>query len=389
MLRAGAGLSDLRDPRAAVAAAMQDALAQLGGDQAALVLLFATAHHAPEQLLAGAWNLVSAAPIVGCTGAGVLTGAGEIEQSPGVAVLAVAGDALRALPFLLPAEPDETHLGQAIVRAVGGQIEPGALLMLLPDMLSLSPVELLGELSGPLDGLPIVGGAPSGAPLSQTGALWCGDAIARSGVVGLLLNGAIAARVGVAQGCTPFAQPLTITRAAGHIVHEIAFRPALEVLREAVTSLPVDEARRAQSVFAGLAIDDRKETLQRGDFLVRNLLGADPRSGVLGVAEEVRPGQVIQFNLRDARSAHEDLESMLADLKALVGERPPAFGLYFNCLGRGQGLFGEPDHDVRLIRAVLGDVPLAGFFGNAELAPVQRRNHLHNYTGVLVLVGEE
>ena len=120
-------------------------------------------------------------------------------------------------------------------------------------------------------------------------------------------------------------------------------------------------------------------------LFVRNLVGADQSSGALAVAERVRVGQTVQFQIRDAEASREDLRGMLDEVATRLGERRPAFGCYFNCAGRGRGLFGVPDHDVTLIRERLGEFPLIGFFGNGEFAPIGRRNFFHNYTGALVV----
>jgi small ligand-binding sensory domain FIST len=132
-------------------------------------------------------------------------------------------------------------------------------------------------------------------------------------------------------------------------------------------------------------MDPAKSPLGRGDFLVRSLIGIDRESGSLRVAEPVRVGQTIQFQLRDAPAAAADLRATLRGMAAALDGRRPAFGLYFDCAGRGQGLFGVGDHDIGLIRETLGEFPLAGFFGNGEFAPVGGRNHFHTYTGVLVV----
>src|SRR3990172_3627896 len=66
----------------------------------------------------------------------------------------------------------------------------------------------------------------------------------------------------------------------------------------------------------------------------------------------------------------------------------PRFGSYFNCLGRGVGLYGDASHDITLIREFFGDLPIVGFFGNGELAPVGGKNYAHSYTGVLAIIGE-
>ena len=173
------------------------------------------------------------------------------------------------------------------------------------------------------------------------------------------------------------------------MIRQIGSRPALEMLTEAIRARPDTEARiRHAGVFAGLAMDPAKSPLERGDFLVRNLVGADQASGALAVAERVRIGQTLQFQIRDAEASRQDLAEMLDELAERLHGRRPSFGCYFDCAGRGRGLFGVPDHDVSLIRERLGAFPLVGFFGNGEFAPIGRRNFFHNYTGALVIFPE-
>jgi small ligand-binding sensory domain FIST len=208
---------------------------------------------------------------------------------------------------------------------------------------------------------------------------------ARGALAGVALSG-LAPVIGVAQGCTPIGEPYVITRAEQNVVKEIGSRPALEILRQAVHALPDGPARIERAgLFAGLAMDPAKSPLERGDFLVRNLIGADQATGAVVVAEPVTVGQTIQFQIRDAQASREDLETTLPRVARALGDRRPLFGCYFNCAGRGRGLYGTPDHDVTLIRTHLGEFPLVGFFGNGEFAPIGRRNFFHTYTGVLVV----
>jgi small ligand-binding sensory domain FIST len=244
---------------------------------------------------------------------------------------------------------------------------------------------LLAGLAQRLGPVPVLGAvaAAAGEPIEL-----CDTRTLTGGLAGLALSGPVPL-IGVAQGCMPIGEPYVITRAERNVVHQIAGRPALEILREAIDTVENAEERIPRAgVFAGLAMDPAKSPLERGDFLVRNLMGVDSTSGAVAVAELVRPGQTIQFQLRDAKTSREDLEATLAVLQTRLNGRRPAFGCYFNCAGRGRGLYGEPDHDVTLIRQRLGEFPLTGFFGNGELAPVGRQNFFHNYTGALLLIPE-
>jgi small ligand-binding sensory domain FIST len=243
---------------------------------------------------------------------------------------------------------------------------------------------LLTQLHGALGFVPVLGAVAAGGPMFE---LYNTDA-AGGALVGAALSG-LAPVIGVAQGCTPIGEPYVITRAEANVIERIANRPALEMLGEAIKALPRAEERiRHAGVFAGLAMDPAKSPLERGDFLVRNLVGADQGSGKLAVAERVRVGQTVQFQIRDAEASREDLRGMLDEVATRLDGRRPAFGCYFDCAGRGRGLFGVPDHDVTLIRERLGRFPLIGFFGNGEFAPIGRRNFFHNYTGALVVFPE-
>jgi small ligand-binding sensory domain FIST len=119
---------------------------------------------------------------------------------------------------------------------------------------------------------------------------------------------------------------------------------------------------------------------------VRNIIGIDPKKGILGVAEEVTEGESMIFVMRDGERARDDLNQMLQRQSANLGGRKPAFGFYFNCCARGSSLYGIPGIDTAYIKQALGDFPLIGMFGGYELAPLGRANHLFAYTGVLALI---
>jgi small ligand-binding sensory domain FIST len=166
------------------------------------------------------------------------------------------------------------------------------------------------------------------------------------------------------------------------MVKAIGGRPAYEVLVETVRGLDAERRERVNgNLLVGLAMDEYREEFRRGDFLIRNLIGVDPKSGAIGVAAQTRIGQTLQFQIRDARAADEELRAMLG---GVVGE--PAAALLFACNGRGVGLFGAPDHDARTVRTVLGPVPLAGLFCNGEIGPVGASTFIHGFTASLALI---
>jgi small ligand-binding sensory domain FIST len=328
---------------------------------------------------------VTGAPVVvGCSGAGVLTERREVEDELAVAVLAVRGERLVVTPFSFDRQGERRQLGAELAQRIGPTVADGGCALVLPDAVGCNPPALLTGLHDALGFVPVLGAVAAGGPMFE---LYNTDAV-EGALVGVALSG-LAPVIGVTQGCTPIGEPYVITHAEANVIQRIGSRPALEMLTQAIRANPETEARvRQAGVFAGLAMDPAKSPLERGDFLVRNLVGADQSSGALAVAERVRVGQTLQFQIRDARASREDLSGMLDELAERLGGRRPAFGCYFDCAGRGRGLFGVPDHDVTLIRERLGEFPLVGFFGNGEFAPIGRRNFFHNYTGALVIFPE-
>jgi small ligand-binding sensory domain FIST len=391
-MRAGVGYSGDGSAKAAATQATGEALGRAGVDRADLAVVFATADYGAEYPdLLEAVRAKSGVPApVGCSGISVLTSDGEFEGHPGVTVLVAASNAIRARPFLVPASPTAAPSPGSTIRRLIEPLPDGPrLLALFPDPFSVHTARMIAEVEEDPAILPIVGAAASGGPGRQESAQWCGQEIGVHGVSGLLLTGSLALRLGVAQGCQPIGQPSRISRAQANQIIELDGRPALECLQETVASLPKTEiARAAHSLFAGIAHEQAQRPIHQGDLLVRNLVGVDPGSGAVAIAEQVRPGQIVQFVLRDGRAARADMRRMLETLYAATQRIRPRFGFYFNCLGRGAGLYGEPNHDITLIREFFGDLPIVGFFGNGELAPVGGRNYAHSYTGVLAIIGE-
>jgi small ligand-binding sensory domain FIST len=172
-----------------------------------------------------------------------------------------------------------------------------------------------------------------------------------------------------------------VTRCRDNVLYEVDGRAPLELLQELYERADRREQALLQSgLFAGIQMrSDPTGEYGVGDFLVRNLVGMDRESGALEVAAPLHEGQVLQFQLRDARSAAADLEARLRHY-AEGKSGTPEGALLFSCLGRGRGLYGIPDHDSDLFRRLVGELPLAGFFGNGEIGPVENETFLHSYT---------
>jgi small ligand-binding sensory domain FIST len=243
----------------------------------------------------------------------------------------------------------------------------------------------LAAWNGAFPGVPTVGGLAGdiGGNVSQ---VYLNGAVHDDGVVLVGFTGEIGILPMVSQGCTPIGEPWTITRAERNFILGIANRPAYSVLVDTFNGLPEDERKRAHNnLMVGFASSEDRDEHRPGDFLVRNLLGVDPRAGALAVGTHPRTGQTLQFQRRDADSAAADLARALELTRTQLRGRKPLGGVLFACCGRGEPFFGHPGHDALAIQEQVGPLPIAGLSAQGEIGPVGATSHLHGYTASLAL----
>jgi len=387
--QAGAGLSEDPDAVQAAAAAARAAMEAGGLMRADWALVFATMPHRAHfaDLLGEVQRLTGAGALSGCSGAGVVAGDHEVEGSPAVAVLAARSDRITADAHLEPAGDDQ---GRAGADTLGRRAGQGAGIMVaFPDPFAIRLDAMLEALEKTAPGLPAVGAAAAGGKPPAGTFQFCGRNVATGSLAALRLGGDLKHAVGVTQGCQPLGPLCRVTRAHDNVVLELDGRPALEVLRGRLPAGLGDSlARLGGHLFIGLPPDRSQATIEPGEYLVRPLFAVDPARGALLLGDEVRDGQPLAIVLRDAGAARDDLKAMLGRLAAGDDAAAWAFGLYFNCAGRGAALYGLPGVDSAYIGRQFPGLPIAGVFGNAEIAPLRGRNCLFTYAGVLTLCGE-
>jgi small ligand-binding sensory domain FIST len=261
--------------------------------------------------------------------------------------------------------------------------------VMLADPVSFPADAVLHALAEQLPGVPVVGGLVSARLGDGSAALFIDDEVASAGAVGLRFDG-VDLLPCVSQGAVPLGPELTITAAEGNIVLELAGQPAYEKLQAVVMELSVEDQlvlERSGGVLLGIVVEPNKPDYVQGDFLVRPLIGADPRTGAVAVSAMVRPGQVVRLHARDADSADRDLRLALAARREALGA-PPAGALVFACNGRGRAMFGAPDHDAGTVAESLAGAPTAGFFAAGEIGPVGSESFLHGFTATVALFGQ-
>lgn len=368
---------------ARVRSAAEEMRTELGGAPT-LALAFLSAGYTPH--LAEFQEIVAvhghAAVLCGCTGSGLIGTGREAEMTEGFSLLflRLPQAQVRAIP--LSQADVETSTGDTFWRDKAGASATAWLALANPFRFDADT--WLQEWNNAYPDAPVLGGL-AGGPRGDEDVAVFGPGIGETSDALVIALEGVRLETVVSQGCRPIGEPLPVTRADEHVLIELGSRPAYQVLEQAFNTLADADKQRARgNIFAGLAVDEYKEQFGRGDFLIRNILGADPATGAVVVGAHPRSGQTMQYQLRDAASSDEELKSLLAPLAAR--DEKPIASLLFCCNGRGKNLFGSANHDAKAVADQFGSLSSAGFFCNGEIGPVGGSNFLHGYTASIGLI---
>ena len=325
--------------------------------------------------------------LAGCSSTSLIANEREIQEDAGLVL---------ALYHLPGAELQALHFTQKQVEEANGpaywHMETGVApeqtngWLTFADPFHLDAEAWLKQWNEAYAPLPILGGLATGDSQERTTQVYLNGEVFEQGGVAISVGGAVKLASVISQGCTPIGETWTITKAERNFIHQIGNRPAYEVLAETFNAAPAAQQKLLRgNLFVGLVINEYLEEFHRGDFLIRNLLGADPASGSIAIGAFPRLGQTLQFQRRDAAAATEDMAVLLARAHTHLSGQLVYGGLLCCCNGRGIGLFGQPDHDAAMVQETFGPLGVSGFFCNGEIGPVGERNFLHGYTASLAL----
>ncbi len=366
-------------PSHAAGEVVGEILDQLQGRDPDLVAVFASAPLSGvlEDIAGAVYDMLDPTVLVGSTAAGVVGGGQELEEGPALSVWA----------GLLGAAPESVRLtfeqSAADDRFVGSEVLEGrsGTLILLADPFSVPVERLIADLERRAPDLSVIGGLASAGRGPGGNRLLAGRSVHVDGAVGAWLGPEVSVDTVVSQGCRPIGRPMTVTAADGNLLLELAGVPALDRLKTMVDELtPEDRQLAASGLHLGRVIDEHQMEFGRGDFLIRAVRGAVRDRRAVAVGDRIEVGATVQFQVRDAISADEDLRSLLGEVEGDAS-------LLFTCTGRGAGLFGEPHHDAGLLSHATGGNATAGMFCSGEIGPVGARTFLHGYTASIALFG--
>jgi len=381
----GSGITQDQDVSKALAAVIAQAKEPLQGKPVHLAILFVHTFFSEEVTAISEAIQKSLDPecLLGCTAGGVIGNDQEVENAPSLSLFVAYLPEARLQPFYTTQKEMEIlPQKDLLARLAPSGLGETSSLLLLPDPYTFDIKNFIDLLNNQRENLPIIGGMASGSPSNS---LFFGSQIYEEGVVGCFLDGAITVSPIVSQGCRPFGEPYIVTDAEGNLIKTIAGKPSLELFQDLYQkATPEDRALVQQGLLVGMVTNEYKANPDRGDFLIRGIVGVDNNSGILAIADSVETGQTIQFHVRDKGAADEDLKYLLNKVKEREGKAPKG-ALIFSCNGRGFNLFQTPNHDVAAIHSALGKCPSAGFFCAGEIGPIGSMNYLHGFTASIAL----
>jgi small ligand-binding sensory domain FIST len=390
-IKVASALSELIDSSAAVAECVEKLRLDLGGRKPDALFLFVSPHHRDAYALIQETLLDGLKPrlLLGCSGGGVIGGARELEETPGLSVTAAVFPGVQLHAQHLNDEdlpgPDEPPRAWELALGVDAGEQPGFITLLSPFMGRSE--ELLMGLDYAFPKCQKVGGVVSGLRHVGERALFLDGQRFSDGAIVLSLCGPLRLDTLVAQGCRPVGPLFTVTACQGNVIERLDQKSALKAIQavfEGVDARTRDLLQRA--LFVGLVGDNlRGGEPQAGDFLIRNVMGFDDRAGHVAVAAHVREGMRLRFHVRDAEAADEDLRKVIARALAAHPERGVAGALLFSCVGRGERLFNEADHDSQVFAQAFGTESVGGFFCNGEIGPVGGGTYLHGFTSCFAM----
>ena len=324
--------------------------------------------------------------LIGCNSSGVIGDTREVEMQPALSLLAMHLPGVKIYPFQMSeTQLSSLNTGADLVNFFDIYPPDKPHFICLSDPGTFDIVKFLQIFNEGYKGLPAIGGLASGMVMGAPNWLCVNGNVYAEGMVGVALVGDIEFDVIVAQGSRPVGKPFVITKAEGNVLYELAGRPSLEVVRELIESLSPEDRKLAEfSLSVGLVMNEQQSDFKRGDFLNRNLVGFDPDAQALMIGANLKVGQTLQFQVRDARTSSEDLRHLLETIPSVSGPAPRA-GMLVSCCGRGRDFYGKADHDIRTIQSLTGPLPVTGFFANGEIGPVGLKNFVHGYTSSLII----
>jgi len=369
-----------------VAEAARDAATELGGRPCDLAVVFVAGDlaTAADAVLDVVDEELAPTQLVACTASGILAGAEELTSGPAVVVwaMALSGGASVEVTALTAEQVDSGIEVRGLPDADEDERTSAVILLVDPAQLPLDVT--LRAFEQRLPTVPVIGGVASLIPRPDP-PLLCRPGTRGGAGLALRFRG-VDVLPCVSQGARPIGPELTVTVGGSGAIHQLAGRPAIDVLRDTINELPEDERGLIQhGLLLGVAVGGASDEQEPDDYIVRGLAAADTETGAVAIGAPVEVGQTVRLHVRDPESASRDLVDALRLRREAAGSARIAGALAFTCNGRGREMFGFDDHDADTIQHELGPVPLAGMVSAGEIGPVGGRPFAHSFTATVAV----
>ncbi|MBB5867872.1 hypothetical protein F4553_001251 [Allocatelliglobosispora scoriae] len=381
-VRAGIGTSVDPDAAQAGREAAAIALAALGREQPALILVYASVRYDLPLLIKAVREITGTTPLAGATSSGHFHNGGVTPPGQGIAVLALTAGPYRfGIGSVTGLRRDAFAAGKDLARAaqqdLGEPIGKHSALLVLVDGLAGDQQAFLNGVHKVVGAaVPVVGGAAGDDRRITETAVFDGDEIlTESGAVAIWISSPWPLAVVADHGWHPIGLPLLVTKVDGTIVHEIAGRPAADVFREHFRS---DEQGQElgwvrkpgyHSAHAFGLIEPDGTQLIRGAYL--------DDDGQLHTFCPLPTYSAVQIVTCQAPDLLEVTDGVV---ERTVAGRDPSVILAFSCVARLDILQNHGAAEAARLQTAAGDVPTFGFYTYGEFARTGRVAGYHNAT---------
>lgn len=369
-----AALCDSYDESSDVEEMCDDIKAQLKGETPDLAVVFASRPNYShfENILPTLHDQLGPNVLIGCSGSGVIGAGLELETGPGLSVLAATCDTDDIHPF---AFTDKQACGkdatpESLADAIGvnpDEYEDGLMLVFV-DPLTVSTEYALSMLDSAFPTVMKVGALVSGGHEYGENRMFFGEDVRHHGAVGLLMKRDFAADAIISGSEIPVGESMVITKAIRNEIHRLDDHTPLKMLEDVfVNADPLHQLHMTKTLVVGLESGD---VSMDPDYVMRNIMSMDQESGAMMIGDLVEEGQSLRFHIRDGDLASQRLKQNISKRASHVrdhGQRIDAL-LCFNSVARGTRMFEEAHHDAEVIAEHFGNIPIAGFFSNGEIA---------------------
>ena len=389
MNRVGIGLSRESNPEAAVAEVLNSAIKEVNLPQVDWVMIFFTPDHFVHagrlhELIRGQTDCEC---IAGCSGMGVITGEGEITQGPGLVLMAgyTPGLHLNALAKYQELE-NSAGVTQQLREALENFEDENTLFFFFPDVYQHPPNNFINMFNYLKSNPSVYGGGSCNDGSQETSIQFGPNIVTLNGAGGMAMAGMKEFIAGVTQSCATLDEPMFVTEIKDDMILSLDGNPALEVFTQVAKEFGFKDMEEAShQLLLSFPLDPEKPVFTGEGAMARHVTGVDMNSQGIKTSQIVHEGGVVSFAYRNHKSAEIDIRAMLTRLNN-KNSKTPDFGIYFNCSSRGEALYGRSNVDTQIIKEILGEFPLIGFYGGYELAQMPQGVQLYTYSGVLVLV---